>query len=122
MPAASRQPRLTRLAPIAVALAVIAIFAAAVIASLPEFRARAARQELLRELTAELALGEQQERDLKDQIAAVKADPNVLERLAREKFGFGRTGELIFRFEAPAPPKPRPAVPAPVTPPAGSRR
>lgn len=120
-----RTPRssgFTRLAPLAVALAVIAIFAAAVIVSLPEFRARAARQELLRELTAELALWEQQERDLKDQIAAVKADPRVLERLAREKFGFGRPGELIFRFEAPAPPRPHPAAPAPVSPSAGSRR
>lgn len=117
---APRPSGFTRLAPLAVALAVVAIFAAAVIVSLPEFRARAARQELIRELTAELALGEQQERNLKDQIAAVKADPRVLERLAREKFGYGRTGELIFRFEAPAPP--RPGVTAPVMPPAGSPR
>ncbi|HMO65690.1 MAG TPA: septum formation initiator family protein [Verrucomicrobiota bacterium] len=122
MPAASPQPRLTRLAPIGVAFLVVAIFAFAVIASVPEFRARAARQEIIQELTAELAQGAQQERDLKDQIAAVKADPNVLERLAREKFGFGRTGELIFRFEAPAPPRPLPASPAVVMPPAGSPR
>ncbi|MFN0069341.1 MAG: FtsB family cell division protein [Limisphaerales bacterium] len=88
-----------RLAGLGVALAVVAIFVGALIVYLPEFRARAAQEEHARELEAEIAAEQQRERDLKDHMAAVKADPKVLERLAREKFGLGRTGEMVFRFE-----------------------
>lgn len=101
-PASPRRSWPARLAGLGVALAVVAILVGAVIAYLPEFRARAAQEEHARELEAEIAAEQQRERDLKDHMAAVKADPKVLERLAREKFGLGRTGEMIFRFEAPA--------------------
>lgn len=100
MPApAPRRSWPARLAGLGVALAVVAIFVGALIVYLPEFRARAAQEEHARELEADIAADQQRERDLKDHMAAIKADPRELERLAREKFGLGRTGEMIFRFE-----------------------
>lgn len=102
MPAApNRRTWPARIAGLGVAFAVVAILVGAVIVYLPEFRARAAQEEHARELEADLAIEQQRERDLKDHMAAIKADPRVLERLAREKFGLGRTGEMIFRFETP---------------------
>jgi hypothetical protein len=76
-------------------------------------RIRLSHQELLQ---AE----EQLARDLEARIDAARNDPLTVERLAREKFGWGRTGEVIFRFRAdpnaltplpsnhPAPPPQRP--------------
>ncbi len=43
-------------------------------------------------------------KNLKTSIDAVQGDPKTLERLAREKLGFARTNETVFRFEPPAKP------------------
>lgn len=41
------------------------------------------------------------ERQLQATLHAVEKDSNTVERLARERLGWGRTNETIFRFEDP---------------------
>jgi|SRR5881296_2557009 len=42
---------------------------------------------------------------LMSQVTALKADPYAIEKLAREKLGYARPGEVIYLFP-PAPPAP----------------
>ena len=44
-------------------------------------------------------------RELAGQIKALKSDPRVIERIAREEMGLARPGEFIFKLPPP-PPKP----------------
>jgi len=39
---------------------------------------------------------------LKNSIEALHHDPKAIERLARERLSYGKPGEVIIRFEAPA--------------------
>ncbi len=48
-------------------------------------------------------------RELTNQVKALKSDPKMIERIAREELGLARQGELIFRLPAPPPPKQEPA-------------
>ncbi|HKY33877.1 MAG TPA: septum formation initiator family protein [Candidatus Polarisedimenticolia bacterium] len=57
-------------------------------------RRRAAYQDLLREV-AELQAGNA---GLQAQIRALRSDPHVIEKLAREKLGYARPGEVIYLF------------------------
>ncbi len=71
-----------------------------VMTCLPLLRQKAVKKRVQLELTeerdAEVARGAEYRR----RIDAVRNDPAVVERLAREKFGLGRTGEVIFKFKA----------------------
>jgi cell division protein FtsB len=59
------------------------------------------RKEILRHDT--LIQGEEEtNRKLTAEIQAISSDPKVVERLARERLGYARTGETVIRFEAPA--------------------
>ena len=40
-------------------------------------------------------------RQLKATYDALRHDPKAIERLARERLGYARTGEIVVRFEAP---------------------
>src|SRR6266536_4293902 len=51
-------------------------------------------------LDAETKKEEERQKRLKTSIDAMR-DPRTVERLAREKLTYGKTGETIFRFEAP---------------------
>src|SRR5256885_4721324 len=52
-------------------------------------------------LDAENRKEEDNQKRLKASIDAMR-DPRTIERLAREKLSYGKTGETIIRFEAPA--------------------
>lgn len=41
-------------------------------------------------------------RQLKASMDALRTDPKAVERLAREKFGYAKPGEVVVRFEDPA--------------------
>lgn len=56
------------------------------------------RKEIL-ELDARIVEQEQIARQLKAATDALQSDPNMLERLAREKLGYARTNETVVRFE-----------------------
>ena len=58
------------------------------------------RKEILM-LDAENKKEEERQKQLKASIDAMR-DPRTIERLAREKLSYGKTGETIIRFEAPA--------------------
>ena len=56
------------------------------------------RKELLRKET-QIVQEEQTARQLKAAIDSLQHDPKALERLARERLGYGKPGETIIRFE-----------------------
>jgi len=58
------------------------------------------RKEIL-SLDAENKKEEESQKQLKAAIDAMR-DPRTIERLAREKLSYARTGETVIRFEAPA--------------------
>ena len=40
-------------------------------------------------------------KQLRTSIDALRHDPKAVERLARESFGYAKTGEIVIRFEQP---------------------
>lgn len=62
------------------------------------------RRENLR-LDAQIEKEDLVGKQLRSSIEALK-DPKVVERLARERLGYGKPGETIIRFETPRPSAP----------------
>jgi cell division protein FtsB len=58
------------------------------------------RKEILR-LDMQVAKAEENGRQLKTSVEALRYDPKAVERLAREKFSYAKPGETIIRFEQP---------------------
>ena len=58
------------------------------------------RREILR-LDTVVQKDKETSRQLKNSIFALGHDPKAVERLARETFGYAKTGEIVIRFEAP---------------------
>lgn len=91
---------------------------------LPLLREKAVQNRVRLQMQDELRMEMAKTRDLETQIARVKSDSVAIERLAREKFGLGRAGEVIFKFRDlppdaganPPPVTPTPQGPAPTTP------
>jgi len=59
------------------------------------------RAEILK-LDTQMQQEEDQAKRLKSTYEALRHDSNTVERLVREKFGYAKTGETVFRFEPPA--------------------
>jgi len=57
-----------------------------------------ARKEILR-LDTQIQKEEENSRQLKSSIDALRYDPKAVERLARERLGYARPGETVIRFE-----------------------
>ena len=62
------------------------------------------RKQLLT-LESKYAEEEKTGRHLRNSIEALQNDPKTVERLAREKLGWGKTNEMVVRFEPPAAPR-----------------
>ena len=58
------------------------------------------RKEILR-LDAQLRQEEENSRRIKATLDALQHDPKTVERLARERLGYAKTGETVIRFEEP---------------------
>ena len=58
------------------------------------------RRETLR-LDTLIQKEEESGRQLRNSLDALRRDPKAVERLARETFGYAKTGEIVIRFEAP---------------------
>jgi cell division protein FtsB len=56
------------------------------------------RKEVLR-LDTQIQKEEENAKQLKTSIDALRNDPKAVERLAREKLGYAKPGEIVFRFE-----------------------
>jgi len=54
------------------------------------------------ELDTQLQQAQEEGKQLKQTTDTLRRDPKALERLIRERTGYARTGETVFRFEAPA--------------------
>ena len=58
------------------------------------------RKEILR-LDNLVQKEEETGKQLRTSIGALRFDPKAIERLARERLGYAKTGETVIRFEAP---------------------
>jgi len=68
---------------------------------LPLFKQNQALRERNLRLEADIQREEALARRMDAEIELLQTDPEAIERLAREKLGYGREDETIFRFEAP---------------------
>ena len=85
-------------------LVFIGIVAAAValVLFLPAWHRRHSMEIELQRLAAENIRLESLEKQQRQEIEALKADPSYVERTARNKLNLARPNETIFRFESPA--------------------
>ncbi len=67
------------------------------------FLAMRRTQKEIGRLRQEITQVTAENRDLAVQVKALKSDPRMIERIAREEMGLARPGELIFRLPAPPP-------------------
>lgn len=87
-------------------MVLLLIFVAAVlfvvVSYLPLIRQnKAMREELLR-IEEEIRKTEDMNRQKKAAIESLRNDPEAVERLARERLGLARPGEIVVHFEPPA--------------------
>ena len=68
----------------------------------------------LSKLRAEVGTLRRENLTLLAEVRALKHDPYIIEKIAREKLGYARPGELIFQFQPENPPVP--VVPPPKPP------
>lgn len=74
------------------------------------FLAMRRTQKQIERLRKDIQQVNQENRALAEQVKALKSDPRVIERIAREEMGLARPGEIIFKLPAP------PAAPKQETP------
>ncbi|PAW83916.1 MAG: hypothetical protein B9S33_12800 [Pedosphaera sp. Tous-C6FEB] len=55
------------------------------------------------ELETQIQREEEAARQLKASLDALRSDPRAVERLAREKLGYAKPGEVVIRFQEPPP-------------------
>ena len=79
-------------------LVAVVVILTGIFTSLPLLREKAAQKRVHLQLQEELRAEQARAKELTDKITAVKTDRKTVERLAREKFGLGRSGETIFKF------------------------
>lgn len=77
-----------------------------VMTCIPMIREKAMQKRVQLQLEEDLRAEAARAALLQKQINDVRNDPQVVERLAREKFGLARTGEVIFKFRDDLPPPP----------------
>ncbi|MBI3881367.1 MAG: septum formation initiator family protein [Verrucomicrobia bacterium] len=75
---------------------------------LPLIRQNERMRREIERLQAQIKQEEESSRQFRAQLQSLGSDPRAVERLAREKLGYARTNETIFRFEAPATNAPAP--------------
>jgi len=68
---------------------------------LPLIRQNEKSRQLNLRLDAQIAKQHEIGRQLQSSIDALR-DPKAVERLARERLGYAKPGEMVIRFEAPA--------------------
>ena len=71
------------------------------------FLAMRRTQKEIERLRQEIQQVNAENRELAGQVKALKSDPRMIERIAREEMGLARPGELIFKLPPP-PAKPDP--------------
>ncbi|MGC8989496.1 MAG: FtsB family cell division protein [Verrucomicrobiia bacterium] len=87
-------------------LVLLLIFAAAVLLVVVSYvplvrQNKAMREELLR-IEEEIQKADDMNRQKKAAIESLRNDPGAVERLARERLGLAKPGEVVVHFEPPA--------------------
>ena len=101
-------------------LVAVAILFLGMVTSLPLIREKTMQRQIQMELESTLQAKLNYRTELERRINQVRSDPAVVERLAREKFGLARTGEVVFKFRGDLPPVVvNPSANADVPPPRG---
>ena len=79
------------------------IFAAAVLAVvvwyIPLFQQNERMRKEIQTLQGQIRREEQASRRLEENIKSLRDDPKTVERMAREKLGYAKTGETVIYFE-----------------------
>ena len=82
------------------------IFAAAVLAVvvwyIPLFQQNERMRREIQQLQGQIRREEQSSRRLEQSIKSLRDDPKTVERMAREKLGYAKTGETVIYFEQKA--------------------
>lgn len=91
--------KLTRLL---LVLVVVAGVLAVVVWYLPLFHNNEAMRKRILDVNEQIQQEELRGRALENSIRALRNDPREVERLARQKLGYARSGETVFVFETPA--------------------
>ena len=87
------------LAQAVVALVAVAALLLIGMAYLPEIQKNERMRREIQRLDAELDQQKQISQQLQQDFNALRNDPKTVERLARERLGYARTDETVFRFE-----------------------
>ena len=98
--------KLTR---VALFLLFVALLLLVAVWYLPLIKQNERLRRTLFEKDARIQRASEEGKQLKATYDALRHDPKAVERLARERLGYARTGETVIRFEAPvtnAPPHP----------------
>jgi hypothetical protein len=82
----------------------LVIVLSGVMTCIPMIREKALQKQAQLRLADLLRHERERTVELQKQLWAAKHDPAVVEKLAREKFGLGRPGEIIFKFRDDLPP------------------
>lgn len=93
-----------RLRQLAVLLVFLAGLLAVVVWYLPLIRKNEKMRQQIYHKSVQIRQEEERGRQLDNSIRALRTDPKALERLAREKFGYVKPGEIRIQFEPPAHP------------------
>jgi cell division protein FtsB len=79
------------------------IFAAAALAVIvwyiPLFQQNERMRKEIQQLQGQIRREEQASRHLENHIRSLRDDPKTVERMAREKLGYARTGETVILFQ-----------------------
>ncbi|MDA1275264.1 MAG: septum formation initiator family protein [Verrucomicrobia bacterium] len=82
-------------------LLVLTCIAGVVVWYLPLIRNNEAMRKEINRLKARVASEEENSRRIENTIKALRTDRKAVERVAREKLGYVKSGETVIRFEAP---------------------
>lgn len=99
-------------------LVAVVVVLTGIFTSLPLLRQKAAQKRAFLQLQEDVRVEQLRAKELSDKIQSVRSDRKTVERLAREKFGLGRSGETIFKFRPDLPPVSPPPAAAPRSAPA----
>lgn len=81
------------------------IFAAAALAVvvwyIPLFQQNERMRKEIQSLQGQIRREELASRELENDIRALRSDPKAIERMAREKLGYAKTGETVIYFQPP---------------------
>lgn len=67
---------------------------------LPLIKQNERMRKVVLQLDGQIAKADENNRQLKGSIDALRYDPKAVERLARERLGYAKPGETVIRFES----------------------